>query len=204
MKKDNSAKIILDLCGGTGAWSNPYRDAGYDVRVITLPYQDVLAYQPPDNVYGIMAAPPCTKFSKANWRVKKVDRDFKEGMSIVKGCMDIIWAVQEKGALLKFWALENPMGYLYNFMGFPYFYFQPWQFGDTSYLATKRTALWGYFNKPPKTVQKRTVPFISAHNKRNGQRPCNTEWSSFGKNNRAEMRAITPPGFAAAFFKANR
>lgn len=31
------AKIILDLCGGTGSWSKPYRDAGYDVRVITLP-----------------------------------------------------------------------------------------------------------------------------------------------------------------------
>ena len=30
-------KIILDLCGGTGSWSKPYRDAGYDVRVITLP-----------------------------------------------------------------------------------------------------------------------------------------------------------------------
>ena len=31
------AKIILDLCGGTGSWSKPYRAAGYDVRVITLP-----------------------------------------------------------------------------------------------------------------------------------------------------------------------
>ena len=31
------SKIILDLCGGTGSWSKPYRDAGYDVRVITLP-----------------------------------------------------------------------------------------------------------------------------------------------------------------------
>ena len=30
-------KIILDLCGGTGSWSKPYKDAGYDVRVITLP-----------------------------------------------------------------------------------------------------------------------------------------------------------------------
>lgn len=29
----NSDKIILDLCGGTGSWSKPYRDAGYDVRV---------------------------------------------------------------------------------------------------------------------------------------------------------------------------
>ncbi|MDR1001701.1 MAG: hypothetical protein LBL82_00300 [Oscillospiraceae bacterium] len=33
---DNSGKIILDLCGGSGAWSIPYKEAGYDVRVITL------------------------------------------------------------------------------------------------------------------------------------------------------------------------
>lgn len=33
------SKIILDLCGGTGSWSKPYRDAGYDVRVITLPHK---------------------------------------------------------------------------------------------------------------------------------------------------------------------
>ena len=35
------SKIILDLCGGTGSWSKPYRDAGYDVRVITLPCYDL-------------------------------------------------------------------------------------------------------------------------------------------------------------------
>jgi len=53
-------KIILDLCGGTGAWSKSYKDAGYDVRLITLPAYDVRTYIPPDNVYGILAAPPCT------------------------------------------------------------------------------------------------------------------------------------------------
>lgn len=52
-------KIILDLCGGTGAWSAPYKAAGYDVRVITLPEHDILTYKPPrSGVYGIMAAPP--------------------------------------------------------------------------------------------------------------------------------------------------
>ena len=58
------SKIILDLCGGTGSWSKPYKDAGYDVRVITLP-DDVRLYAPPDNVHGILAAPPCTEFSFA-------------------------------------------------------------------------------------------------------------------------------------------
>ncbi len=58
-------KIILDLCGGTGSWSKPYLDAGYDVRLITLPDYDVRTYKPPKNVYGILAAPPCTMFSLA-------------------------------------------------------------------------------------------------------------------------------------------
>ena len=37
----NMSKIILDLCGGTGSWSKPYKEAGYDVRVITLPEYDL-------------------------------------------------------------------------------------------------------------------------------------------------------------------
>lgn len=37
----NSHKIILDLCGGTGSWSKPYKDAGYTVKVCTLPHYDV-------------------------------------------------------------------------------------------------------------------------------------------------------------------
>ena len=34
-------RIILDLCGGTGAWSRPYKDAGYNVQNVTLPEYDV-------------------------------------------------------------------------------------------------------------------------------------------------------------------
>ena len=40
------SKIILDLCGGTGSWSRPYMEAGYDVRIITLPDYDVRTYIP--------------------------------------------------------------------------------------------------------------------------------------------------------------
>ena len=62
----NSDKIILDLCGGSGFWSKPYLEAGYDVRVITLPEYDILTYEPPANVYGVLAAPPCKDFFEAN------------------------------------------------------------------------------------------------------------------------------------------
>lgn len=30
--KDNKDKIILDLCGGTGAWSKPYKKADFEVK----------------------------------------------------------------------------------------------------------------------------------------------------------------------------
>ena len=148
-------KIILDLCGGTGAWSKPYRDNGYDVEIVTLPYCDVRKYRPPDNVYGILAAPPCTIFSRADWRHPKEKRDFSDGFAIVKSCLEIIWNVQKKGCPLKFWALENPLGYLYNFLGKPSFYFQGWQMGETSTGRTKRYAIWGYFKQPQKLVVRR-------------------------------------------------
>lgn len=91
----NERKIILDLCGGTGAWSKPYSDAGYDVRLITLPDHDVLTYTPLDNVYGILAAPPCTEFSFAKSN-SKYPRDIRKGMEIVAACYKIIWEVQYK------------------------------------------------------------------------------------------------------------
>ena len=47
MMNINSNKIIIDLCGGTGSWSKPYKDAGYDVRLVTFPKDDVCAYEPP-------------------------------------------------------------------------------------------------------------------------------------------------------------
>lgn len=78
----NSDKVILDLCGGTGAWSRPYLDAGYDVRVITIPKYAVRTYTPPENVYGVLCAPPCTMFSMAR-TVAKTPRDL-QGASVRK------------------------------------------------------------------------------------------------------------------------
>lgn len=196
-------KIILDLCGGTGAWSKPYKDAGYDVRVITLPEYDIRLYEPPENVYGVLAAPPCTQFSKAAWNKKRINRDFKGGMEIVRACLDIIWRIQEKGAPLEFWTLENPMGYLYNFLGTPYYYFQPWWFGETGFLATKRTALWGYFNQPARLIRTRTIPFISPHTSKRDTVDKKRENHAWYKSSSSD-RGITPPGFAKAFFKANK
>lgn len=196
-------KIILDLCGGTGSWSKPYREAGYDVQLITLPDQDVRYYKPPKNVYGVLAAPPCNKFSRAAWSIKKIDREFKKGMVAVRACMNIIWRLQENAAQLKFWALENPQGYLNRFLGHPAFYFQPWEFGTTSPLRTKRTYLWGYFNRPVKLKRKRDFPFINSRFKDIPGSNKSHRNKGFDCMNPIK-RAITPAEFATAFFKANQ
>ena len=114
-----------------------------------------------------------------------------------KACLDVIWYIQEQGAPLKFWALENPVGYLYNFLGKPAFYFQPWQFGETDFRATKKTGIWGYFNQPVKTIKKRTVPYIRDPKK---VKQGNLSW---GPRSAAE-RGKTSSFFAESFFKANQ
>ena len=194
-------KIILDLCGGTGAWSNPYKEAGYDVRLITLPEQDVFAYNPPEHVYGILAAPTCTMFSLAR-TTAKTPRDFAEGMKLVKACLDIIWRCRSREPLA-FWALENPMGYLRQFLGKPALTFNPFEYGDT---YTKKTDLWGYFNEPKKAPREMTPEEIAACKINSRKLPDLPDGYCLpdGWNVTAAKRSMTSAYFAKAFFKANR
>ena len=202
MKLFKEDRIILDLCGGTGSWSKPYKKAGYDVRLITLPDNDVRSYIPPKNVYGILAAPPCTMFSLARTSAKK-PRNLREGMEIVKACLNIIWdcryePLYRKDGCLKFWALENPMCFLRQFLGYPYFTFDPSDFG-ASY--TKKTDLWGYFNIPK--MNKRELTKEEKERCRINNRKLSSI-SDITNSSQAAKRAITPQGFAKAFFKANQ
>lgn len=192
---ENKQKIILDLCGGTGAWSKPYKDAGYDVRLITLPDNDVRNYKPPKNVYGILAAPPCTMFSLARTRAK-TPRDLKEGMECVTACLNIIWNCRYKNKLA-FWALENPMGYLRQFLGKPPFIFNPCDFGDS---YTKKTDLWGYFNFPKKKPVELNEDQKQRNKINNRKLPSISDITG---SKQADRRAITPAGFAKAFFNSN-
>lgn len=176
-------KIILDLCGGTGSWSRPYLEAGYDVRNITLPEYDVRTYKPPKNVYGILAAPPCTHLagSGARWWKRKGQEALFEGLAIVDACMRIILLSKPK-----FWCLENPVGRLVNYLGKPKMYFNPCDYGDP---WTKKTCLWGNFNPPLKNPAK---PELKSR-----------IWYMTPSPERNKLRSITPQGFAKAFFKAN-
>jgi hypothetical protein len=199
----NPQKIILDLCGGTGSWSRPYREAGYDVRLITLPGYDVLEYSPPQGVYGILAAPPCTEFSLAKNGCKRA-RNFADALKVVDACLKIIWQCRIQGTL-KFWAVENPVGYLRQFLGRPCFTFEQWQFGESK---IKRTDVWGYFNEPARAVKTRPPDLMrlspkERYNARDWSRMAPPPEYAHLKLGRAALRAITPPGFAKAFFKRN-
>ncbi len=194
-------EIILDLCGGTGSWSKPYADAEYDVRVITLPEHDVFTYVPPKNVYGILAAPTCTQFSLAR-TTAKTPRDLRGGFSLVHRCLEIIWEARYEGSL-KFWALENPMGYLRQLLGRPPLTWQPCDYGDPH---TKRTDLWGYYNPPKKrpiTLTPQQLADCSINNRELPKIPDGYKMpEDIGPQ--AVRRSMTPQGFAVAFFKANR
>jgi len=193
-------RVILDLCGGTGEWSRPYKEAGYDVRLITLPHYDVREYEPPDSVYGILASPPCPHFSFVRTNAK-LPRDLRGAFDVVQHCLRIIWECQyriskdtTKKSPLGFWALENPNGMLKWFLGKPALEFQPYEYGDN---YKKKTHLWGWFNLPPKNPIECDKPKFD----RLLTKEIHPEY--YGKLTRTERRAITPPNFARAFFKAN-
>lgn len=182
-------RTILDLCGGTGAWSKPYREAGYPTRIVTLPHDDVRTWKlPPQDgwrAWGVLAAPPCTEFSLAkNGQV----RDIRRALEVVGACFRIIHSARPR-----WWALENPVGLLRHWLGEPRDSWEPCDFGDP---WTKRTAVWGNYAIPKRSY---VAPL--------GGGPlcavCDPGRTRFGPCRKAEHRAITPPGFARAFFEVN-
>lgn len=132
-------------------------------------------------------------------------------MEIVQACLNIIWQcrLQQK---LHFWAMENPRGLLRQFLGIPNFTFEQWQYGGDK---RKATDIWGYCKSPAPTVKQ--IPKSMSVKYPNGRAnardwtkiPCPPEYADYisqfhGDAKRAALRAITPPGFAKAFFKTNK
>lgn len=185
-------RLILDLCGGSGSWSAPYAAAGYRVEVVTLPV-DVRTYVPPRDVWGLLAAPPCDQFSLARnpWNTREGGRprDFVRGMECVNACLRIV-----QQARPRWWALENPVGLLGRWLGVPRDVWEPCDFGDP---WTKRTAIWGSYTIP------RRGPFVRPLGGGPFCALCDPERRKTTWCSDSGHRAVTPPGFARAFFEAN-
>jgi len=178
-------RTILDLCAGTGAWSKPYKENGYFIVTIDKMQGNDVRLLKAINfpVHGILAAPPCTHLagSGARWWEEKGEEALLESLSIVDACLRIIVTCKPK-----WWALENPVGRLTDYIGPPRMYFNPYEYGDP---YTKKTALWGVFNIPEK------IPVEPIEGSKMHRLPPSED--------RAILRSITPPGFAQAFFEAN-
>lgn len=174
-------RVILDLCAGSGAWSQPYAEAGYIVLPVTLP-EDVRDV--PWRrlwVQGILAAPPCTVFASSGARWQRTPEQIREALSVVDACLR---AVAIYGP--EWWALENPVGTLRRWLGPPTMRFDPCDYGDP---YTKRTQLWGRFNLP------KPAAVLPERLNRIHRMPPGPD--------RAAKRSITPPAFARAFMEAN-
>jgi hypothetical protein len=210
-------RLILHLCADTGSDTWPYRhDPAYVVVTIgaDVGVENLIVDVP---VWGIIANPVCTEFSQA----KKgkafggVDHanpsDPEAGLWLVRECQRVI-----ADANPTWWAIENPAtGTLRDYLGTPTFIYEPWHFGSP---WTKRTALWGEFTAPERTVARwEDVQLNPAIYVRPGRRPS-MAWlhkSAFAlipefrdsgmpaPTTDAEMRSLCSQKFAAAFKAAN-
>ena len=203
---------IVSLCDFTGNWSRPYELAGYQVIRVDLQHGQDIRLLPfiAEPIHGILAAPPCTHFSRAGAHLwcEKGDAALIEGMAVVDACLRAV-AIYRPA----WWALENPIGRLKDYLGPAKWKFDPYDFGDP---WTKRTWLWGNFTPP--------VPIISAQ----ARLAVSPTWSAPGSlsskhldravrtkpsarldrttwlgSRRQIERSATPEGFAQAFFEAN-
>jgi hypothetical protein len=196
--------VILSLFDYSGRWSDPYRKAGYDVYQADIKLDiDVLSLEPSElpfsEVYGILAAPPCTDFAGSGaqyWKAKDEDGRTEQSLALIDKTLSLVDYYKPV-----FWALENPVGRLPKLrpaIGTPWYFnpneFAGWLDGEEAEREryTKRTGLWGTFNKPEKNPL--TVSEGGSWIMKLG-----------GKSERTkELRSMTPRGFAQAFFEANK
>jgi len=227
------ARVILSLFDYTGEWAQPYVNAGESVLLVDILHEPGLKTGRPSKlgadltttdgvdlllelvsnrkITGILAAPPCDAFTRASaWLWKKWDADgtTNHRLKLVDITLDLVEKLNPD-----WWVMENPPGRLYrkkggglrqDVLGDPVMQFDPWQYGahapeDPSSRRTKRTYLWGSFTPPIEAEHPDGVEPYPAHLPPRRRDPIR----QMGSRNKTE-RARTPPGFAKAFFLANR
>jgi hypothetical protein len=195
----SARSLIISLFDYSGTWSLPYRKAG--CRVLQVENKlgfDVFSWNykaiQPSHVAGILAAPPCTDFAVSGaqyWKKKDKTGKTKESVKLILRTLEIV-----KFFKPSFWAIENPIGRLNTVVPelahFGPWYFEPFWYGDP---WSKKTGLWGLFKKPKPGNVVKPLRFSEQGS-----------WTQLlgGKSEKTkELRSITPPGFARAFYKAN-
>lgn len=191
--------VILSLFDYSGIWSKYYRLNGFKVIQIDIKNGiDILTwnYKEIENVYGILAAVPCTDYALSgakHFKRKDSDGTTMQSQKLVEKTREIIEYFKPK-----FWAVENPMTRIHKlntWLNKPKFKFNPCDFagyGFENERYNKQTWLFGNFRNP---IKKRLEP-IEKHF---------PGWKNLGgKSERTkELRSITPESFALAFYQAN-
>lgn len=201
--------IVLSLCDFSGAWSQPFADAGYKVIRVDIQHPvgesewsgnvqtvgvDVTRYDIAFTPDVVLAAPPCTCFCRPGarwWPRQDASGQTAKDVAVFRACLRLC----SKARL--FWALENPPGRhrdLIPELAPPAWQFQPFEYGDPWH---KQTYIWGTAAKPFATKIVKPPPTRRTPNGRKQGR------IAFMSSSWANERAKTPPGFAAAFFAAN-
>lgn len=208
-----SKKIILQLCADTGSDTKPYQDNPDEYEVVLVGSKiGVENFHAPAGTYGIIANPVCLEFSTARSNGKA--RNPAVGMELVRECERIIDEAKREGTL-QFWVIENPAkGVLKSFLGDPAYEYEPWWYGSP---WSKRTALWGEFNMPPRLYHKwADVPKLEGLYTRPGREKPSLafmhknhvrfipEFAGFNPESDMEFRSLCSQKFAKAFYEANR
>jgi hypothetical protein len=191
---------IISLFDYSGNWSRPYRENNYNVIQVDLKLGiDIMTwdYTYLKDIYGILAAIPCTDFSLsgARWfKEKDTNGQTEKSIGLVKKTLEIIKYFDPI-----FWSIENPMTRIHKLVpevGEVQFKFHPFEFAGYDPVPResqyrKMTWLFGKFNFPVK----KSLPDIDG----------TKHWLKLGgKSERTkELRSTTPLGFAYAFYEAN-
>lgn len=154
---------------------------------------DVTDWRPHKPYDIVFAFPPCTNLasSGARWFKDKGLAGLIEGLRSVEACRAIC---EGSGAP---WMLENPIGTLATYWRQPDFRFDPSDYAGMlddpeSEAYTKKTCLWvgNGFRMPEK------APVEPTKGSAMHVLPASSR--------RADLRSVTPLGFAKAVFEANR
>lgn len=193
--------IVLSLCDRTGVMVEPWLQAGYECWIVDIQHPrgthrdgrlyrvgcDVRSFQPSYDEGIVFAFPPCTHLANSGNRYKR-DKGLEalyEALGLVLACKRICEASDAP------WMLENPVGSLSTYWREPDFTFHPWEY--TTPKEKKRTCIWAgnNFIIPPKEVL--TEPL-------DVKESC---WKASPSKDRADIRSVTPEGWARAVFQAN-
>lgn len=214
--EEHSGKVVISLFDITGAWSQPWADAGYTVlRYDIKSGQDLIAFTPTGEILQahelgfdidvVLAAPPCTSFASSGARWWKSQHDVPGMVERKYG----LWATQYfdtpldyakqlvlttqaiiEAANPRVYVLENPIGRIAKETGLPKpaLRFDPHHYGDP---YTKQTQLWGEFNTDLPYANVEPTEGSKVHRLRGDVEADKA------------ARSETPEGFAYAFFMAN-